>query len=259
MINPAGIAQLKDFLDGKYLQYNTPEFIIGDPVSVPHLFSDPRDIEISGFLTATISWGRRGMIAKAGQELMRMMDFEPTAFVLDASDQEISTLDRFVYRTFNGFDLQVFVFALRNLLNKYHSLEAAFFDPDDEAADMAFLLNRFRTRFFSVDHPLRTRKHLPDPFSNSAAKRTNMFLRWMIRNDQNGVDFGIWKSLTPSRLICPLDLHSGQVARKLGLLTRRQNDWKAALELTESLRLFDPSDPVKYDFALFGLGWYEKF
>lgn len=250
---------MKSFLDEKYLRYNTPEFISGDPVSVPHHFSDPGDIEVSGFLTATISWGRREMIAKAGFKLMHMMSFEPAAFVLNASDREISALDRFVYRTFNGFDLQVFVLALRSLLNEFDSIEAAFFDPNDDETEMAFILNRFITRFLAIDHPHRMRKHLPDPYRNSAAKRTNMFLRWMVRKDQHGVDFGIWKSVNPARLICPLDLHSGQVARKLGLLFRKQNDWKAALELTENLRKFDASDPVKYDFALFGSGWYEKF
>lgn len=254
------IENLRSFLEGKYAQYNTVDFIPGDPVEVPHMFSSSADIEIAGFLTAVISWGRRESITRAGKELMRLMDFEPAAFVRYASKIEMARSDRFVYRTFNGLDVQVFVLAIRNLLLEYGSLENAFFYPiHSQPNDMSFIISRFKKRFFNFDHPSRARKHLPDPLKNSAAKRINMFLRWMVRNDKNGVDFGIWKNIGADKLICPLDLHSGEVARKLGLLTRRQNDWKSATELTQNLLTFDPCDPVKYDFALFGLGWYEHF
>jgi uncharacterized protein (TIGR02757 family) len=251
---------VRDFLDEKHLQYNNKNFIINDPIAVPHLFTARTDIEIAGFLTAIISWGRREMIAKAGNELMRRMDYAPTAFVTQATDVEIASLNGFVYRTFNALDAQTFILALKKIYSESGSLENAFFEPvAAEPREMDFLINRFRKRFFSIEHLPRTQKHLSDPLRNSAAKRINMFLRWMVRNDNKGVDFGIWKSIPPSCLVCPLDLHSARVARKLGLLLRRQNDWKAAAELTECLKKFDPDDPVKYDFALFGLGWYEKF
>ena len=251
---------LRRFLDEKHQQYNTPGFITGDPVSIPHLFTEPADIEIAGFLTATIAWGRRENIARAGERLIKLMDSRPADFVRNASAQEILSLGSFVYRTFNGLDTRVFIYSLRNLLQEYGSLENAFMQPiHDHNFDIAFMISRFKRRFFNFNDPGRSGKHIPDPLRNSAAKRINMFLRWMARKDENGVDFGIWKNLSPSCLVCPLDLHSGNVARKLGLLTRKQNDWKAAMELTKSLCRFDPSDPVKYDYALFGLGWYEKF
>lgn len=250
---------LKQFLEEKYLQYNTPSFIHNDPIAIPHLFTSTTDIEISGFLTAVISWGRREMIARAGKELMRRMDFEPFAFVMDSSEKEISSLNGFVYRTFNSLDAQTFILALRNIYQSYGTLEKAFLNDAENFPSMDFLLSRFKERFFSIEHLQRSRKHLPDPLRNSAAKRINMFLRWMVRADNKGVDFGIWKNFTAKHLIMPLDLHSARVARKLGILWRKQNDWKAAIELTENLRRFDQLDPVKYDFALFGLGWYERF
>lgn len=251
---------LRGFLEEKYIQYNTPAFIECDPVSVPHLFSDPADIEIAGFLTAVISWGRRDMITKAGRQLMDLMGNKPADFVTNASGAEIAALDRFYYRTFNGYDARVFVHSLQRLLAEYKTLENAFYQPlSSDITDMAALISRFRNRFFGMEPPGRSGKHISDPMKNSAAKRINMFLRWMVRNDDKGVDFGIWKSILPSHLVCPLDLHSSNVARKLDLLHRNYNDWKAAVELTESLRKFDAKDPVKYDFALFGLGWYEKY
>jgi uncharacterized protein (TIGR02757 family) len=257
---PVHTKDLKQFLEEKFLQYNTSDFIVSDPIAVPHLFTARTDIEIAGFLTAIISWGRREMIAKAGSELMHRMDYAPTEFVTQATDVEISSLNGFVYRTFNALDAQTFILALKKIYSETGSLENAFFEPlDTDPPAMDLIINRFRKRFFLIEHLPRTQKHLSDPLKNSAAKRINMFLRWMVRNDNKGVDFGIWKSLPPSCLVCPLDLHSARVARKLGLLLRRQNDWKAATELTEYLKKFDPDDPVKYDFALFGLGWYEKF
>jgi uncharacterized protein (TIGR02757 family) len=252
--------QIRDYLEEKYLQYNTPAFIENDPVAVPHLFSAKADIEISALLTAVLAWGRREMITKAGIELMRRMDNSPAEFVASAGDSELNRLRGFVYRTFNDFDAQVFVLAVRHLIREYGSLEQAFFYPFPFGdGSQAFFISRFKERFFRIAHPERSRKHLPDPLKNSAAKRINMFLRWMVRNDGRGVDFGIWKSVKPAQLICPLDLHSGRVARRLGLLSRKQDDWKAATELTGNLKMLDSSDPVKYDFALFGIGWYEKF
>lgn len=260
MPNIPDIENLKIFLEEKYLQFNNPDFVLNDPIAVPHLFSEPEDIEIAGFLTAVISWGRREMIAKAGYELMRRMDFKPAEFVMHGSDEEIASLAGFVYRTFNAVDAMVFVYSLRDVCTNYKTLENAFFEPFPMQENaMAIAINRFKQRFFGMFDPGRSGKHLSDPLRNAAAKRINMFLRWMIRSDGRGVDFGIWNSIPPSRLICPLDLHSASVARKLGLLSRKQNDWKAAMELTENLRNFDPADPVKYDFALFGLGWYERF
>jgi uncharacterized protein (TIGR02757 family) len=254
------VIDLKQFLEEKYLQYNTTDFIAGDPVAVPHQFAKTADIEIAGFLTAIIAWGRRETIARAGNNLMHLMGNEPAGFVKNASKAEITSLGKFVYRTFNGFDAQVFVDSLRCIHKEYGTLENAFFSSTlPGPTNMAFVISRFKKRFFGMAEPGRSGKHISDPLKNSAAKRINMFLRWMVRSDEQGVDFGIWKMISPSHLICPLDLHSGRVARGLGLLTRKQNDWKAALELTKNLRQFDPDDPVKYDFALFGLGWYEKF
>jgi len=256
----SNLEELRSFLEEKYLQYNTREFIEGDPVSVPHLFNSKADIEIAGFLTAIISWGRRSLIASAGAKMMRLMDYQPAEFVLRASANEIKSLNGFVYRTYNGLDLQTFIYALRSVYNSYGTLEKAFFEPlDHKDFDMARVISRFRSRFFGNSYAGHAGKHLPDPLKNSAAKRINMFLRWMVRQDEKEVDFGIWKMARPSQLICPLDLHSGRIARKLQLLQRKQNNWKAAVELTENLRIIDPDDPVKYDFALFGLGWYEKF
>jgi uncharacterized protein (TIGR02757 family) len=260
MLPALHISNLKEFLDEKYLQYNSPAFIKGDPIAVPHMFTEKADIEVSGFLTAVISWGRREMICKAGMDIVQRMDHKPAEFVMLASDAEIGKLHTFVYRTFNGFDAQVFIYALRSLYKEFGSLEQAFLTSlHNDPSNLAAMISRFKQRFFIVEHLQRSTKHLSDPLKNSAAKRINMFLRWMIRKDNNGVDFGIWQSILPSQLVCPLDLHSARVARKLGLLKRKQDNWKAAIELTKNLSKFDSSDPVKYDFALFGLGWYEKF
>lgn len=250
--------ELKSFLDSKYEQYNSTAFIADDPVQIPHLFSDFENVELSAFLTSLVSWGSRKQIVKTANNLMQLMDFCPRDFVMNASSNELSRFHNFVYRTFNGTDAVGFIHALRTIYCQYQSLEQAFFDPTTVDTSMAQRINQFRQLIINVGLPFRSHKHLPDPLAGSAAKRMNMFLRWMVRNDTRGVDFGIWKSITPSELICPLDLHSGNVARLLGLLIRKQNDWKAAEELTNKLKVFDPDDPVKYDFALFGTGWYEK-
>lgn len=252
---------LKNFLDAKVKQYNTPAFIKDDPVCIPHLFTKKQDIEIAGFFAAIFAWGNRTIIINKSKELMRLMDDAPHEFVTTNNLKELQHLLHFKHRTFNTTDLLYFIEFLRQHYNKYASLEAAF-TIDQRATDWnaeTALIN-FREYFFSLqDHPLRTRKHIASPAKNSNCKRLNMFLRWMVRKDKQGVDFGIWKMMKPSQLVCPVDVHVARVAKKLGLLQRKQIDWQAAIELTEHLKKFDKHDPVKYDFALFGLGVIEKY
>ena len=252
--------KLKDFLDEKVILYNKSNFIESDPISIPHQFSKKQDIEISGFLTATIAWGNRKSIMKSAQQLIDWMDNSPHDFVLDASEKELAVFQGFVHRTFNGDDCQFFIYSLQQIYKKHNSLEDVFAPKlaPQETDTNSFIMN-FRNTFFSVSHLQRTEKHVSNPLKNSSAKRLNMMLRWFCRHDNKGVDFGIWKNIKPSQLVCPLDVHTGNVGRKLGLLHRKQNDWKAAIELTNNLKLLDANDPVKYDFALFGLGVFEKF
>ncbi len=249
--------ELLEFLEFKYMQYNQPGFIEHDPVSIPHLFHKKQDIEIAGFLTATISWGNRKSILASARKLMLMMDDDPHRFVLDASRHDLGPLRTFVHRTFNGSDCIFFVTSLKRIYRSHTSMEELFADLNTAGAGNA--ISEFRKSFLARHRDVHAGKHLADPLRGSSAKRINMFLRWMVRRDGRGVDFGLWNRISPSALICPLDVHTGNSARRLGLLKRRQNDWKAALELTESLRSFDPEDPVKYDFALFGPGAMEKF
>jgi uncharacterized protein (TIGR02757 family) len=250
---------IKSFLDAKVELYNSPAFIVDDPISIPHQFSKKEDIEISGFLAATIAWGQRKTILKNANQLILWMDKDPYNFVLNFSDKDLVPFRAFVHRTFNGIDSEYFLWSLKNIYQNHGGLEGAFcngFNSDHENVKEAII--NFRKVFFEMQHPARTGKHIANPEKKSAAKRVNMFLRWMVRNDENGVDFGIWQNINPSQLICPLDVHSGNVARKLGLLQRKNNDWQAAEELTNNLGKFDPNDPVKYDFALFGMGVAEK-
>ncbi|MEZ4827397.1 MAG: TIGR02757 family protein [Bacteroidia bacterium] len=254
-------SQLADLLDTKYEQYNTLAFIEEDPVSIPHMFERKEDIEIAGFLSALIAWGRRSSIIQNARRLVEMMGMEPYQFVRSASEGEIEELDTFVHRTFNGTDARAMIAALRNAYSQHGGLEGIFSRGIHSGHENVYHAILFaRDRLISTpDFPARTHKHLANPASGSSAKRINMFLRWMVREDNRGVDFGLWKQISPRQLICPLDVHTGNVARKLGLLTRPQNDWKAAAELTASLRGFCIDDPVKYDFSLFGLGVYESF
>jgi len=252
-------ADLKDFLDTKYRQYSTPGFIESDPVSIPHLFSKRQDREIAGFLAATISWGQRKTILKNARQLMTWMDDAPYDFITGHTESDLESLQKFVHRTFNGTDMLYFLKALQNLYRDHDGLQGLFEDRSPGSSDLSQVISAARNNFFRFAPPSRTKKHFPDPLSGSAAKRINMYLRWMVRKDDSGIDFGIWKKIKPAQLICPLDVHSARVARKLGLLTRKQNDWKAAAELTSNLILLDPKDPVKYDLALFGLGVFEKF
>lgn len=251
-------SELKSFLDFKVEQYNTPRFIETDPIKIPHLFSKKEDIEIAGFLTATIAWGNRNSILKNAQKLMNLMDQSPYDFIMNHQANDLSGLENFVHRTFNGIDLQYFVLALKNIYKNHGGMEEIFMSFSAEKS-LQHTIHEFRDIFFELPHPSRTRKHVSDPLKNSAAKRINMFLRWMVRKDTAGVDFGIWDSISASQLSCPLDVHSGNVARKLRLLKRKANDAKALAELDAALRKLDPVDPVKYDFALFGLGVFEKY
>ncbi len=251
-------ADLHEFLDLKVAEYNRPVFLTSDPIQIPHKFTLKQDIEISGFLTATIAWGNRKSIINNATILMDLMDQAPYQFVMGHTDEDLRSLEAYVHRTFNGSDLQYFIPALKHLYTNHHGMEAVF-SKHAQKNTLQPAITKFKESFFELPHEQRTKKHISDPGKGSAAKRINMFLRWMVRDASTGVDFGIWKSLRPSQLSCPLDVHSGNVARKLGLLTRKQNDAKAVAELDANLRLLDPNDPVKYDFALFGLGVFEKF
>jgi uncharacterized protein (TIGR02757 family) len=259
-------SELKDFLEQKHDEYNSIKFIESDPISIPHQFTKKEDIEIAGFLTATIAWGQRVTIIKNATKMMRLMNNNPHEFVLNATKNDLKRFDNFVHRTFNGIDAIYFIKSLQNIYTKHNGLAAVFMPSNSvdfigNEYTVLDAISKFRTLFFSIESPARTYKHVSNPAVNSSAKRICMYLRWMIRNDKRGVDFGLWKNnqLNSPQLMCPLDVHSGNVARKLGLLKRNQNDWKAVEELTANLKKFDPKDPVKYDFALFGLGIEEQF
>ncbi|UGU17134.1 TIGR02757 family protein [Sinomicrobium kalidii] len=251
-------AELKEFLDTKVEQYNRPDFIGTDPIQVPHLFSRKEDIEISGFLAATIAWGNRKTIITNAKKMIGLMGNSPYDFVMSHKESDLEKLDSFVHRTFNGEDFKCFARALRHIYSEHGGMEAVFAHHAEEGS-LQKAIHEFKRRFFEIPHLTRTEKHVSDPLKGSSAKRINMYLRWMVRNDNTGVDFGIWQSLSPSQLSCPLDVHSGNIARKLGLLKRKQNDARGLAELDKSLRNLDLRDPVKYDFALFGLGAFEKF
>lgn len=249
------IKELKSFLDRKVEQYNQPFFVKNDPISVPHLFTKKQDIEIAGFFAAIFAWGNRTTIINKTKELMQLMEMAPYEFVISHDEKDLKRLLGFKHRTFNDTDLLYFVEFFKQHYSHHKSLELAFTRQGNTAEKM---LTGFHHYFFSLeDIPERTRKHIATPERNSTCKRLNMLLRWMVRRDDKGVDFGIWKDISPAQLICPLDVHVARVARQLGILKRKQNDWETALELTEYLRTLDKDDPVKYDFALFGLGAIE--
>jgi uncharacterized protein (TIGR02757 family) len=257
---------LRLFLDKKVAEYNRPSFIADDPIRVPHQYSRRQDIEIAAFFTAIFSWGNRTTIIRKSEELMGLMDKAPHQFILHHTDNDLKRLLDFRHRTFNATDLLYFIAFFKHHYSHYDSLEDAFLRPWEERApavegwEAERALSAFYHYFFSLDEtPPRTRKHIASPEKNSSCKRINMFLRWMVRRDDHGVDFGLWRRIGPARLICPLDLHVARVAKKFQLLTRPSSDWLAAIELTEHLRTFDADDPTKYDFALFGLGALEKF
>ena len=250
--------EIRDFLEQKYRLYNSESFINEDPVLIPHLFSVKEDIEISGFIAATLAWGQRKTILKKSRELLCMMDNAPYDFLLNAENSDIEKLSGFKHRTFNGIDCTYFIKTLKNIYRKYGGIGEIIESNYIKNKSIAESIICFRNKFFMPDSPERTKKHFSDISKGSTGKRLNMYMRWMIRNE-GPVDFGIWNKIPPSALFIPIDLHTGNVSRKLGLLRRKQNDWKAVEELTEMLKKFDPDDPVKYDFALFGLGIYENF
>jgi uncharacterized protein (TIGR02757 family) len=250
--------KIKFFLDENYRKYNNISFIATDPVSIPHRFSRKEDIEIAGFLSATLAWGQRVTIINNAEKLLSLMNSLPYDFIMNFRESDLEFFRGFVHRTFNYSDLCTFFFALKNIYQNHGGIEKVFTTGISKGG-MDIAIAHFRHTFLEVDHERRSRKHISNPLSGSSSKRINMYLRWLVRKDESGVDFGLWKGIRSDQLICPLDVHSGRVARKLGLLGRKQDDWKAAEELTEKLRQFDPSDPVKYDFALFGLGVFEKF
>lgn len=255
------MGKLEDFLDKKVDEFNQPFFIESDPVSIPHLFSKKQDIEIAGFFAAIFSWGNRTTIIQKSKELMQRMDMSPYEFCQQYDSQALKKLKGFKHRTFNEDDLFYFVEFFHHHYKTSWTLETAFskwMNEKDPTIENALI--GFKNYFFSFEHLKRTEKHISSPLQKSTCKRLNMFLRWMVRNDKAGVDLGTWsKKISPSQLICPIDVHVARVARRLGLLQRKQTDWLAAVELTNNLKKFDKKDPVKYDFALFGLGALEKF
>ncbi len=254
---------LKDLLESRVLLYNTPDFIPTDPISIPHLFTQKQDIEIMGFWTAILTWGQRITTIRKAKELIQIMDGKPYDFIVNHKDSDLKQFKNFKHRTFNLTDTLYFVAFFKDHYSKFDSLENAFFgsrDVEEFPYQPERNLNQFRKYFFALeDFPKRTQKHITAPERGSTVKRINMFLRWMVRKDEMGVDFGIWKEIKTKDLMMPLDIHVERVSRKLGLLHRKQRDWKSVVELTENLRKLDPIDPVRYDFALFNLGIEEKF
>ena len=243
--------EIRDLLEEKYDEYNRPGFIVDDPISIPHQFDNQQDREISGFFSAVLAWGQRKTIIRNAERLMDLMGREPYQFILHHTSEDLLPLEGFVHRAFQSTDLLYFIRFLKNHYSTNNSLETAFLKGET----MQEKLTQFEKYFFSLtDYPSRTRKHISSPARNSSCKRLNMFLRWMVRKDERGVDFGMWKKISPTVLICPLDVHTGRISRLLKILNRRQDDWKAACELTGQLRTLDARDPVRFDYALFGLG-----
>ncbi len=252
------IEDLKIFLDEKVTQYNNFNFIESDPISVPHRFTLKEDIEIAGFLAASIAWGNRKIVVRNGHRMLDLLGNSPFDFVMNHNESQLDNLDNFVHRTFNDIDFKHFIKALQHIYTNKNGLESVFIE-NQTSDSLQNGIQALNTAFFEIPHQHRSQKHVANPSKGSAAKRINMFLRWMVRQDKNGVDFGLWKTISPSKLSCPLDVHSGNIARKLNMLNRTQNDAKALQELDLMLRKLDKNDPVKYDFALFGLGIFEGF
>lgn len=250
------LRNIKELLDRKVLYYQQPSFIPSDPVCIPHLFTKQADIEIAGLFAAIFAWGNRTTIINKSKELMQLMEMQPHAFCLHAEPKQLKKLAQFKHRTFTPDDLYYFIDFLRQHYKESSTLETAFFPGSEMSVEEG--LNHFRAYFFRNEHMRRTEKHISSPVQKSSCKRLNMYLRWMVRSNEKGVDFGFWKRIRPADLLCPLDVHVARVARSLGLLQRKQTDWLAAVELTNRLREMDASDPVKYDFALFGMGVTEK-
>jgi uncharacterized protein (TIGR02757 family) len=246
--------ELKELLEELYLRYDNLDFIEADPISIPHSFSSPLDREVSGLLAATIAWGNRKAIVKSANRMMDYLDRRPYEFVMGASERELSSLGSYVHRTFNGTDLKDFVRGLRHILNEWGSVGNYFETRYEEHGDLRPVLSDFRRDFFAIDHDKHSEKHLSSIDKGAACKRLCMYLRWFVRHDDRGVDFGLWRRIPMSALYMPLDIHTGRMGRNLGLLSRKQSDWKAVEELTASLRELSADDPVRYDYSLFGLG-----
>lgn len=253
-MNTIDLQEIKSFLDQKYDEFNVPDFIPDDPVSIPHQFDLKEDIEIAGFMAATIAWGQRKSIINNANKLLKWMGYYPYEFIMNASEKDFEAFNSFVHRTFNGTDTIFFLKALRNIYANYGGLENVFTTGYLKQETLQSALMHFREVFFELEHEKRTEKHVANVDKKSTGKRLCMYLRWMVRNDNRGVDFGLWNSIPTSALMLPLDVHTGNISRKLGLLNRAQNDWQAVEEVTSNLRQLDLNDPVKYDFALFGLG-----
>ena len=252
--------QLFELLEFNFRKYNTRSFIEHDPISIPHRFTKLQDIEISGFFAATFAWGLRKTIIKKSLELMKLFDFAPYDFIKNHSDADLKPFLHFKHRTFNSTDLLYFIHFFKNYYSRHNSLEDVFIPSESEALNVKGGIENFYNHFISIEFfPPRTGKHVASPTKKSACKRINMFLRWMVRKDENGVDFGSWKRIKPHQLICPCDVHVEKVAKSLRLISRKQVDWNMAVELTETLKKLDPIDPAKYDFALFGMGIYKDF
>lgn len=265
MIINSDLEKIKKLLDNKVTEYNSIDFIESDPVLIPHRFSRKEDIEISGLLTATISWGQRKSIIKNANTLMNIMDNSPFEFIMEMpnnndkmTNPDLKRVAQFVHRTFNGDDALFFIKSIKNIYQNHGGLENVFSAGYNINNTIYGSLNYFRNIFLAIDHEKHVQKHISNVTANSAAKRLNMYLRWMVRQDDNEVDFGLWKKIPASALMLPLDVHTGNIGRSLGLLNRNQNDWKAVEEITNILRLFDSNDPIKYDFALFGIGVFES-
>ena len=246
--------ELRDLLEHLHDKYNRAEFIEPDPISVPHSFTAKEDREIAGFFAATIAWGNRKAIVKSARRMMQYMDDAPADFVRHASTEELARLRTYVHRTFNGQDFTDFVLAIRRITERFGGIGDFFESRYEAEGDMARVLSEFRREFLACEHDAHCEKHLSSIDKGAACKRLNMYLRWFVRRDDRGVDFGLWRKIPMSALYLPLDVHSGNMGRALGLLRRKQSDWKATAEITASLREFDPEDPVRYDFSLFGAG-----
>ncbi len=257
LIKGMAFSEMKEFLDQKADQYNNRDFIDSDPVQIPHRFTLKEDVEIAGFLAATIAWGNRKSVIANAKKMMDIMGNSPYDFVMSHSEHDLDRAEGFVHRTFNADDFRTFIRGLQHIYRNHGGMEQVFLSHHAEGY-LHNSISVFKKLFFEVGHEQRTQKHVADPATNSAAKRIHLFLRWMSRKDNRGVDLGIWSSISPALLSCPLDVHSGNIARSLGLIDRKQNDGKALMELDSKLRAFDPIDPVKYDYALFGIGAFEK-
>ncbi len=252
------LGEIKELLDEKAAQYNHPDFIETDPIQIPRQFEQKENIEIAGFLAATIAWGQRPTIIKNASRLMNWMEHDPYAFLMNTTENDWGNFLEFKHRTFNGTDCLFFLRSLKNIYQNHQGLETVFAHGYRQNNSVASALRHFRKVFFEVDHESRSQKHVSNIDRGASAKRLNMFLRWMVRSDDAGVDFGIWRQLPMSDLLIPLDVHTGTQARALGLLQRKQDNWRSVLDLTDQLRKFDPDDPIKYDFALFGLGAFKN-